>query len=243
MKSSKTRRVKNQNSEGAALYPRRNWLSYRQHGEKGKGEMYKFLRLKNGEIVSEHGTQVWEIGKKYSVKGEIQCCHNGFHASDTPLDALNFVKGEILAIVEGGGGCDKATDKSAWRAMQITKAYKWKKADSVALAIFCAEQVIGIYEAKYPNDKRPRNAIDVVKKWLAKPTDENRAAAYSAACAARAAAYEACSAADSAADAADAADAAYSAACAADAARAAAYDDINAWIITHIAELEEIKCC
>jgi len=212
MKSSKTRRVKNQNSEGAALYPRRNWLSYRQHGEKGKGEMYKFLRLKNGEIVSEHGEQVWEIGKKYSVKGKIECCCNGYHASDKPLDALSYVRGEVLAIVEGGGGCDKATDKSAWRAMQITKAYKWKKADSVALAIYCAEKVVGFCEAKYPNDKRPRNAIDAAKKWLAEPTESNRAAADSAADAAREAAYSA-GAARAAADAAYAA--AYEAGCAA----------------------------
>lgn len=177
--------------------------------------MYKFLRLRNGKIVSEHGEQVWEVGKKYSVEGRIECCRNGYHASDTPLDALNYVNGEVLAICEGSGNSDIQSDKSAWQNMTITKAYKWQKVDSVALAIYCAEKVIGIYEAKYPGDNRPRNAIDAAKKWLAEQTKENENAAYAAA--------------DAAARAAD----------------RAAYDaetrnEINAWMVARVAELEEI---
>jgi hypothetical protein len=220
---------------------------------KGKGEMYKFLRLIDGKIVSEHGEQVWEVGKKYSVEGKIECCRNGYHASDTPLDALNYVNGEVLAICEGSGNSDIQSDKSAWQNMTVTKAYKWQKVDSVALAICCAEKVIGIYEAKYPDDNRPRNAIDAAKKWLAEQTKENENAAYAAVCAAARAAYAAADAADAAyaaacaaADAADAAYAAARAACAAAyAAARAAYDaetrnEINAWMVARVAELEEI---
>ena len=91
----------------------------------------------------------------------------------------------------------------------------------IAYAIFAAEQVIGIYEAKYPDDTRPRDAIQAAKAYLKEPTKANKAdaaadAAYAAADAVRAAAY-------AAADAVRAADAAaYAAArAAADAARAA----------------------
>jgi hypothetical protein len=227
---------------------------------KGKGEVYKFLRLIDGKIVSEHGEQVWEVGKKYSVEGKIECCRNGYHASDTPLDALNYVNGEVLAICEGSGNSDIQSDKSVWQNMTVTKAYKWQKVDSVALAIYCAKKVIGIYEAKYPGDNRPRNAIDAAKKWLAEQTKENEnaadAAAYAAACAA-CAAYAAADAADAAdaacAAACAAARAAYAAACAAAraacaaayAAARAAYDaetrnEINAWMVARVAELEEI---
>jgi len=182
--------------------------------------MYKFLREVNGKIVSEHGTQHWQVGKKYSVKGKIGCGRNGFHASDTPLDALNYVKGEVLAICEGSGNHDKENDKSAWRHMTLTKAYRWTKADSVALAIYAAEQVIDIYEANYPDDKRPRNSIDAAKKWIAEPTEENRAAA----CVACVAAY-----------------AAYAAAYAACAAASAdTTDKINAWMVDRIESLEPI---
>jgi len=47
--------------------------------------------------------------------------------------------------------------------MRVIKTYQWKKEDSVKLAIFAAEQVIEIYEKKYPNDKRPREAIEAAK--------------------------------------------------------------------------------
>ena len=59
-------------------------------------------------------------------------------------------------------------------------------------AVFAAEQVLPIYEKKYPDDKRPRNAIDAAKKVIEDDTEENRNAAYTAY--ANAAAYAACDA-------------------------------------------------
>jgi hypothetical protein len=57
-------------------------------------------------------------------------------------------------------------------------------------AIFAAEQVLDIYEKKYPDDKRPRQAIKAAKLACEKPTKKNkvnaRAAARAAACAAEA---------------------------------------------------------
>jgi len=44
----------------------------------------------------------------------------------------------------------------------------------VSYAVFSIEQVIGIYEKKYPNDKRPRKAIRAVKKFIDNPTKENK---------------------------------------------------------------------
>jgi hypothetical protein len=35
--------------------------------------------------------------------------------------------------------------------------------DRIRYAIFAAEQVIGLFEAKYPDDKRPRQAIEAAK--------------------------------------------------------------------------------
>jgi len=89
-------------------------------------------------------------------------------------------------------------------------------------AIYAAEQVIGIYEKKYPNNPAPRNAIKAAKAVLKNDTIENRKAAAAAAYAAyaAAAAYAAYAAAAAYAAYAAAADAAY-AAYAADAAYAA----------------------
>jgi hypothetical protein len=61
---------------------------------------------------------------------------------------------------------------------------------NIEIAIFCAEQVIHIYEASYPDDNRPRAAIEAAKAVLANDTEENRKAARSAADAADAAHYD-----------------------------------------------------
>ena len=86
----------------------------------------------------------------------------------------------------------------------------------IAWAIFSAEQVIEIYEKRYPGNKAPRNAIEAAKAVLQNDSPESREAARVArraadatyAYAAYAAAYAAADAADAAAYAADAADAA-----------------------------------
>ncbi len=106
--------------------------------------------------------------------------------------------------------------------------------DRVRCAIFAAEQVIGVYESKHPEDMRPRNAIAVAKNYLTDHSAANaanaaNAAANAAADAANAANAAANAAADAAANAANAANAAaYAAANAADAAADAAANAANA---------------
>jgi hypothetical protein len=118
--------------------------------------------------------------------------------------------------------------KYNWADWMITRIMH--KHEYVAYAIFAAEQVIHIYEKKYPNDDKPRKAIEAAKRYLKNPTIKNKDAAYAAAYAAYAAAYAASAAAYAAsaaayAAAAAAASAAYtaSASAAAYAASAAAY--------------------
>jgi hypothetical protein len=72
----------------------------------------------------------------------------------------------------------------------------------VSYSIFAAEQVIYIYEAKYPADKRPQIAIAAARQCLIDPSKKNKdaaAAAYAAADAAAAASYAAYAAAHTAA--------------------------------------------
>ena len=108
------------------------------------------------------------------------------------------------------------------RKLMLEKHYDWanwlsvrvmERKQYLAYAIYAAEQVLGIFEKTYPEDKRPRKAINAAKKVLFEDTPENKkmAAAYAAA--------------DADADA-DAA-AAYAAAYAAYAAARAAYDKID----------------
>ena len=105
----------------------------------------------------------------------------------------------------------------------------------IQYAVFAARQVLEMYESKYPEDKRPRLAIEAAEKCIEHNTKENRAAAWAAsdaAWAARAAAWAASDAARAASDAARAAWAARAAASdAARAARAAASDAMKIRIL------------
>ncbi|MCK9436207.1 MAG: pentapeptide repeat-containing protein [Synergistaceae bacterium] len=99
-------------------------------------------------------------------------------------------------------------------------------------AIYCVEAVLSIYEEQYPNDSRPRAAIEAAKACLKNPSKENRNKAYSAGYAATAAADAAYDAAiDAAAYVANAA--AYYAANAAIDATDAAYADAAAYAIKY----------
>ena len=93
------------------------------------------------------------------------------------------------------------------------------QAEAVEYAIIQAESVLHIFEKEFPDDKRPRQAIEAARKWWREPSEANQLAANAAAyAAANAAAYAANAAAYAASAAADAY-AAYAAA----AADAAAY--------------------
>ena len=106
--------------------------------------------------------------------------------------------------------------KFSWTNWLITRLLA---KDNLGYALFAAEKVLYIYENKYPDDKRPRKAIEAAIKYL---KTENKASAEAAAAKAAAA-----KAAKDAYAAAKAAKDAYAAA-AADAGKAAAYAEAYA---------------
>jgi hypothetical protein len=103
------------------------------------------------------------------------------------------------------------------------------KEQTVKWALLCAFKVLPVFEDKYPNDKRPRQALEAVEAWLKNPNDTTANAAANAANAAAYAAYAASYAANAAAYAAYAASyAAYAASAAANAAANADHAAANA---------------
>jgi hypothetical protein len=103
----------------------------------------------------------------------------------------------VTALIDDGRRANWANWLTGTRLMTLRQKRQY--------AIFAAEQVIDIFEKKYPNDKRPREAIEAAKRVLKSPTAANKEKARAAADAAAAdAAYAAAAAA--------AADAAYAAA-------------------------------
>jgi hypothetical protein len=48
------------------------------------------------------------------------------------------------------------------------------KNSRIRYAIYAAEQVLPIFEKKYPEDKTPRKVIQAAKRYLKKPSEENK---------------------------------------------------------------------
>ena len=82
-----------------------------------------------------------------------------------------------------------AEDRFGWANWLIVRIMT--RPQYLSYAIFSAEQVIGIYEAQYPNDFQPRKAIEAARRVLDNDSAENRAAAWSAWSVARTAGFSA----------------------------------------------------
>lgn len=123
--------------------------------------------------MSPHGHK-FKVGKWYKIDGELEICKRGFHASKKAIDAMRYIDCEVLAKVEVKGKSEKESDKECWSEMKIIKTYKWTKKDSISLAIYSAELVLNNFEKKFPNDNRPRLAIEAAKAVLKNDTKKNR---------------------------------------------------------------------
>ena len=120
--------------------------------------------------------------------------------------------GEFRDVVERAIAIG-AIDDALWLAPRVLT-----NEDAVRYAVFAAREALPIFEAKYPEDNRPRKAIEAAEEWLANPCAETAFAAFAAADAA-----------------------AYAAFAAADAARAAraARDELKIKLLRHAVELIE----
>jgi len=164
------------------------------------------------------------------AQGDLELCSNGYHLTDAEhlLDWLNATIYEAepsKEMIEGD-------DKIVCRSVRLLKKLHWDDRIARLFACDCAERSLGIYEKDYPDDKRPRHAIETARLFAdGKASDSELAAArYAARDAARYAARYAAWAAAHAAAWAAAGDAAWAAAQAAawEAARAAAWEAARA---------------
>ena len=138
---------------------------------------YKFLEGKK----SANGDHIWRKNKWYKIDGELEICVNGFHSSKLIPDALNYVAGDTLAVVEVCGKSIKEDDKECWEEMRVLRFIPFTKVHAVRMALFSAKLCIHIYESQYPDDNRPRHAIEATEAWLDNPCPETESAAMSAA--------------------------------------------------------------
>jgi hypothetical protein len=133
---------------------------------------YKFLNFTSGKLRSEKGNCTWTIGVWQEVAETPLLCNHGFHCSSTLLDAFLNIPRFIAAKVEVAGAAHIGEEKEAWQLMRIIEVWHWEAQDSIELAIFAASLVLYLFELYYPDDQRPRSAIEVAKAYLTHRTQE-----------------------------------------------------------------------
>ena len=189
----------------------------------------------DGKLPHGDGRKV-EVGKTYSVEGDITICKNGLHGSRRLIDALQYSGQFLLEKVEIWGDVVEQGDKLVGRNRKCLALIDAKK---IILWSVCHFAERAMKKTGW-EDKRSWDAINTARRWLrgdatiddVKTAADAAHAAYSSAYAADAA-YAAAYATHAAAyAAADAAHAAYSSAYAA----YAAYATYAAAYATHAAD-------
>lgn len=129
-----------------------------------------------------------EVGVPLECEGDPALCQNGMHGSVRLIDALHYASGPVVCRVEIEGDIIEGNDKICGRRRTVLW---WIDATRILheFACQCAEDALALVEEP---DPRSVAAIAAKRKWLAgKITDEELAAARSAAWAAARSAAEA----------------------------------------------------
>ncbi len=122
------------------------------------------LKFLNSNGISAYQSFDWpkpsgkRPGKWVHAKGELRVCGNGIHAAP-PEHALEWLDAECY-LIELGGEILEGSDKLCARKGRLIRNLGW---DSRLFAADCAERVLPTYEKAYPNDDRPRKAIEAAR--------------------------------------------------------------------------------
>ena len=123
---------------------------------------YKFITSKNKSL---NGNITWKLNEWQETQESLKLCESGFHACRTPLESLQFIYGDKFCIVEADGTIIDGDDKFVASRMRIIKELPTKEI-FVRFAIECAKHTLSNYEQMYPNDNRPRLAVEAAEECL-----------------------------------------------------------------------------
>ena len=107
---------------------------------------YKFLRFKNGQVISDWDESAWEKNQWRDLAWNPVLFAQGFYASECITDALQWF-GNVLAEVEVRGQSLRGRVMSAHQGMRIARAWQFSRQDWLDLAIYTAELVLPIFES------------------------------------------------------------------------------------------------
>jgi hypothetical protein len=131
-----------------------------------RGTTMKAYHFLSGEMTGGYGNEPpWTIGEKRRVTGKLVLCQWGYHYGKTPHDALQYAHGDVFCEVEVSKIGPKDDAKGCSRTRKLLRCVD---ASKVLHAVACdiAEDVLPLFESQYPNDMRPRQAIEAKRGWL-----------------------------------------------------------------------------
>jgi len=99
------------------------------------------------------------------VAGPLVECKNGYHL--VTLEQLPGWLNERIFVAEVAGEIIKSSDKEKWVAskVRLVSETEWDERTARLFACDCAEHVLYLYERDYPDDKRPRQAIETARRY------------------------------------------------------------------------------
>ena len=137
------------------------------HGMTEKQQLYKILGP--DRMPCNGGTGQWpEPGTWRTVTGKLVPCENGLHLC-RPQDLLTWLRpGREVWLAEVEGMTVEAEDKIVARTARLVgdgPVIVWTERLERLLACDYAEHVLPIYERQYPDDQRPRQAIETARRY------------------------------------------------------------------------------
>jgi len=119
---------------------------------------------------------------------KLEMCEFGWHYADEN-HIIAWLREQIFEVEVRGEVLDGDNKSTAQEMRLVRKCEGWNERTARLLACEYAERVLPIYEKHYPDDKRPRQAIETARRFAnGEATQEELAAAWDAARAAAGAA-------------------------------------------------------
>ena len=151
---------------------------------------YKVLKS-DGSCVNG-GVGKWHLPKKKKdgtwtpgkwmpeIEGELELCENGYHICRT-ADLVHWLDEAIFEVEYDGEIVEDDNKCVVRKARLLRRVESWNKKSARLFAADCAEHVLHIYEKEFPDDDRPRKAIQAARDYAnEKITKDELAAAWAA---------------------------------------------------------------
>lgn len=128
----------------------------------------------------------WTPGEWVEVEGKVEACVNGLHAC-RDRQVLEWLGPALFELEYDGEPVDAGNKVVGRKARLVRRFESWNERTARLFACDCAERALPAYERSYPEDARPRMAVETARRYADghATADELAAASWDAGDAAR----------------------------------------------------------